>query len=95
MMGVSKGHKDWTVQTFSDEGFNSNLDLTYVQKFVSLLFVSFNGCWGKQVTCLKFFVNSINLFYGFNKVIGLEDLSVDPWRPVDFTSGHLGDVPIS
>ena len=26
MTGVCKGHKDWTVQTFSDKGFNSNLD---------------------------------------------------------------------
>ena len=66
-----------------------------MQKVMSLLFVSFNGCWGKQVTCLKFFVNSIDLFYGFNMVIGLEDLSVDPRRPVDFTNGHLWDVPIS
>ena len=49
-----------------------------MQKFMSLLFMSFNGCWGKQVTCLKFFVNSIDLFYGFNMVIGLEDLSIDP-----------------
>ena len=26
MTGVSEGHKDWTVQPFSDESFNSNLD---------------------------------------------------------------------
>ena len=49
-----------------------------MKKVVSLLLVCFNGCRRKQVTSFKFFVNSIDLFYGFNMVICLEDLSVDP-----------------
>ena len=44
---------------------------------MSLFLVRFNGCRRKQVTCLKFFVNSIDLFYGFNMVISLEDVFVD------------------
>ena len=67
---------------------------TWTKKVVSLLLVRSNGYRRKQVTCFKFFVNSIDLFYGFNMVICLEDLFVDPQRPVDFTSGQL-DVPIS
>ena len=66
-----------------------------MQKIVSLLLVRSNGCRRKQVTFFKLFVNSIDLFYGFNMVICLEDLFVDPRRLVDFTSGHLWDVPIS
>ena len=66
-----------------------------MQKVVSLLLVRSNGYRRKQVTCFKFFVNSIDLFYGFNMVICLEDLFADPQRrSIDFTSGQL-DVPIS
>ena len=76
--GISEGHKDRVVQTFSDQWFNSDLDKSYVEVFVTRFPVSFYGCRGQQITGFIFLVNAVCLFYSPNMVVRSKRLFQGP-----------------